>query len=71
MTEARLVEELARTPGRAVAWYILADAIGDETTEAGKHRVQATVSRVREKFGAESVRTDVGRGYLVAQGFPR
>ncbi len=63
--EALLVRELANTPGGRVPWYILADAIGEQANEAGKYRVQATVQRIRQKFGAEVIRTDRGSGYFI------
>lgn len=65
--EALLVRELARTPGVRVTVWELADAIGETCEESAKYRVQATVQRVRAKFGAGAIHTDRGHGYYVKQ----
>lgn len=70
--QARLVRELARTPGRPVHWTILADAIGldIETDPFPRHRVMFVVRSVRRKFGAGIIRADLRapnekRGYYL------
>lgn len=53
--QARLVRELARTPGKPVHWTILADAMGVAELPWARQRVQQTAKRVREKFGADII----------------
>lgn len=69
--QARIVRELAYTPGSPVGWPILADAIGEPATREAKHRVQAHIQHIREKFGPDAIRTDRGRGYYLPKGWER
>lgn len=62
--EALLVRELAVIPGNPVGWAILADAI-DDTRPRAQYRVQATVARIRAKFGPDVIRTVRGSGYAL------
>lgn len=55
--QARLVRELARTPGNPVHWSILADAIGAPTNSQGQHRTQAMIQNIRGKFGHDIIRS--------------
>lgn len=67
--EALLVRELTLIPNGRTPWFVLADAIGEPSAdEAAKFRVQATVQRVRQKFGPDAIRTDRGHGYYVPTG---
>ena len=55
-SQARIVRELSRTPGRPVHWTILADAIGEhEFTMRAKDRVWSHIQVIREKFGKDAV----------------
>jgi len=69
--QARIVRELAYTPGSPVEWPILADAIGQPVTSEGKHRVQGHIQSIRDKFGRDAIRTDRGRGYYLPKGWER
>jgi len=53
--QARLVRELARTPGCPVHWTILADAIGFKPTSSGQVTVQSTIQTIRTKFGRDII----------------
>lgn len=69
--QARIVRELAYTPGSPVEWPILADAIGKPTTRESKHIVQGHIQSIRQKFGRDSIRTDYGSGYYLPKGWER
>lgn len=69
--QARIVRELAYTPGAPVKWPILADAIGEPATNKGKSHVQGHVQSVRRKFGRDAILTDYGRGYYLPKDWAR
>lgn len=52
--QARLVRELAHSPGQPVHWSLLADAIGYEG-RYGQVTVNKVVTEVREKFGRDII----------------
>lgn len=58
--QARLVRELARTPGRPVHWSILADAIGVAGQRLERAKVNRTVQIVRAKFGPDIIQASGG-----------
>lgn len=66
--EALMVRELARFPGRPVAWYVLAEAMGiDYFSNEGKDHlarnlVGSYVQRVRQKFGSDTILAVPGAG---------
>ena len=67
--QAKVVAELARTPGGRVPWYVLADAIGEPVDKVGRLRVYSVVQRIRLKFGRDAILADYDRGYYVKPGF--
>ena len=73
--QARLVRELARTPGRPVHWTILADAIGVAGHSTARHKVYRNVEIVREKFGRDIIgsagRGNTNRGYYLSADWDR
>ena len=64
--EAKVVRELSRTRGCVDVWQLV-DAIGgDAGQDLWKFRAQATVSRIRLKFGYNVIVNERGRGYRLA-----
>lgn len=71
LPQARIVRDLAYTPGAPVMWPILAVAIGEPVNRQGKYHVQSHVQSIRRKFGEDAIRTDYGRGYYLPKGWER
>lgn len=63
--EFRLLDYLAHQPGRAVSAGELADQLYGASDSGDTNAIEAIITRLRRKFGADLITTRRGFGYLV------
>jgi two-component system, OmpR family, response regulator len=66
--EYRFLEALAHQPGRPVAVHDIAEHIYGTADNGDTNAIEALVTRLRRKIGAELIETRRGFGYLVPDG---
>jgi DNA-binding response OmpR family regulator len=65
--EFRLLAYLMHHPGRAVHQTELTEHLYADEADRGDNAIEALVTRLRRKLGAESIRTRRGHGYVIGE----